>query len=62
MTKQSFQIIILKNLFIYLVWSRSRFLTKIMSSAPAKYGVSTAPGSGSATLIPIYNNLSEDSI
>ena len=39
MTKQS------KNLSIYLVRSRSRFLTKITAQAPAKYG-----GSGSKTL------------
>ena len=34
-----------KNLFIYLVQSRSRFLTKIAdpAPAPAKYGGSTAP-------------------
>ena len=43
MTKQCYQIIINKNLFVYLV--RSRFLTKITAPAPApaKYGGSTAP-------------------
>ena len=48
MTKQSYQIITYKNLFIYLVMSRRRFWTKI--TAPAKYGGYTAPGSGSTTL------------
>ena len=49
MTKQSYQIITYKNLYIYLV--PSRFLTKITAPAPAKYGASTAPESGSATLL-----------
>ena len=59
MTKQSYQIIIYKkNLFIYLVWSRSRFLTKI--TAPTKYGGSTAPGSGSETLILTLYNIDDE--
>ena len=49
MTKQSYQIIIY-NKSLYLS-SPEPFLTKITAQAQAKYGGSTAPGSGSATLL-----------
>ena len=59
MTKQSYQIIIYTNLFIYLVRSRSRFLTKITAPAPApaEYGGSTASGSATLLLINHFEQL-----
>ena len=50
MTKQSYQIIIYKKSLYLSSPEPEPFLTKITAPAPAKYGGSTAPGSGSETL------------
>ena len=50
MTKQSYQIIICKKSLYLSSPEPEPFLTKITAPAPAKYGGSTAPGSGSKTL------------
>ena len=44
MTKQSYKFI--KNLFVYLIRIRNRFLTKITALAPAKYGGSRLRNTG----------------